>query len=183
MVYRVASILKNLVTTQLGLNMLKDNMENITFTVSATRSHKDNADVSVDDSSDSILHQPVPVPIIPENTTGSSTNVEKIAEMDSNSRKRKVRDEAVPREELDDEIQSLNLMDNVPNKSGKVVTLKEVLDKSAEDEGYVDFIATHRDNNGITQYQVKWIGYRSLTWEAAENLPKSDLEQYFIKKM
>lgn len=119
-----------------------------------------------------------------EQPHSSKDNVgsEKTVVREFNGRKRKSK-EAIQREELDINTQSLNLVDNVPNKSGKVVTLREVLDKSAQNEGFIDFIMTHREVNDRREYQVKWIGYRSPTWEVAENLPKPDLEEYFLSNV
>ena len=72
---------------------------------------------------------------------------------------------------LEDFCGKLNLHDKVPNRSCLEVTLQEVLQKAENDEGYIEYIESHRDTSIGKEYLVKWIGFKDLTWEKDENIP------------
>ena len=85
-------------------------------------------------------------------------------------------------QDLDDQCLGLGLEDPVPNKAGLQVTLKEILEKTEKNEGYVEEIVSHRNIDGDTSYCVKWIVYKKLTWEMAVSISGDIITKYWEKR-
>ena len=80
---------------------------------------------------------------------------------------------------LEDVCKFLNSDELVPNSSDLEVTLKEVLEKDRRNEGYVEYIKMHQKaSDGEERFYVKWIGFKKLSWEKAENIPENILAYY-----
>ena len=91
------------------------------------------------------------------------------------SAKRKLQDEEL----LEEVCRNLAPNDLVPNSRNLQVTLSQILAMTEKNEGFVDYIASHRENKDGVQYLVKWIGYIGKTWECEEYVPPEAVRRYY----